>query len=105
MHGITDKDVKGAPTPAEAARKPLDFVGDAPLVGHNVGFDIAFLEAALGDGTRIEQGRYLDTLVIAREGYPDLENYKLGDAGRASSASSSSRATAPCRTPRRPRRC
>ena len=29
MHGITDKDVKGAPTPAEAARKALDFVGDA----------------------------------------------------------------------------
>ena len=78
MHGITDKDVKGAPTPAEAARKALDFVGDALLVGHSVGFDIAFLEAALGDGTRIEQGRYLDTLVIAREGYPDLENYKLG---------------------------
>ena len=81
MHGITDKDVKGAPTPAEAARKALDFVGDALLVGHSVGFDIAFLEEALGDGTRIEQGRYLDTLVIAREGYPDLENYKLGDAG------------------------
>jgi DNA polymerase III epsilon subunit family exonuclease len=78
MHGITDKDVKGAPTPAEAARKALDFVGDALLVGHSVGFDIGFLEAALGDGTRIEQGRYLDTLVIAREGYPDLENYKLG---------------------------
>ncbi|HEY3333818.1 MAG TPA: exonuclease domain-containing protein, partial [Candidatus Limnocylindrales bacterium] len=78
MHGVTDKVVKGAPTPAEAARKALDFVGDALLVGHSVGFDIAFLEAALGDGTRIEQGRYLDTLVIAREGYPDLENYKLG---------------------------
>ncbi|MEW6225984.1 MAG: polyribonucleotide nucleotidyltransferase [Chloroflexota bacterium] len=78
MHGITDKDVKGAPSPAEAARKALDFAGDAPIVGHSVGFDIAFLEEALGDGTRIEQGRYLDTLVIAREGYPDLENYKLG---------------------------
>jgi DNA polymerase III epsilon subunit family exonuclease len=77
MHGITDKDVKGAPTPAEAARKALDFVGNALLVGHSVGFDIGFLEAALGDGTRIEQGRYLDTLVVAREGYPDLENYKL----------------------------
>ena len=37
MHGITDKDVKGAPTPAEAARKALDFVGDAPIVGHNGG--------------------------------------------------------------------
>ena len=77
MHGITDKDVKGAPSPAEAARKALDFVGDAPLVGHSVGFDIAFLEEALGDGTRVQQGSYLDTLVIAREGYPDLENYKL----------------------------
>ncbi len=77
MHGITDKDVKGAPSPAEAARKAFDFVGDAPLVGHSVGFDIGFLEEALGDGTRVEQGRYLDTLVIAREGYPDLENYKL----------------------------
>jgi DNA polymerase III epsilon subunit family exonuclease len=77
MHGITDKDVKGAPSPAEAARKALDFVGGAPLVGHSVGFDIAFLEEALGDGTRVQPGSYLDTLVIAREGYPDLENYKL----------------------------
>src|SRR5690242_12402853 len=76
MHGIKDADVKGAPTPAEAARKVLDFVGDAPLVGHNVGFDIGFLEAALGDGTRVAQGTYLDTLVIAREGYPDLGDYK-----------------------------
>ena len=68
--------------PKEAARKALDFVGDALLVGHSVGFDIAFLEAALGDGTRIEQGRYLDTLTIAREGYPDLENYRLDTLSR-----------------------
>src|SRR3954454_7253806 len=77
MHRITDKDVKGAPSPAQAARTALNFVGDAFLVGHSVGFDIGFLEAALGDGTRIQQGRYLDTLVVARDGYPDLENYKL----------------------------
>ncbi len=76
MHGITDKDLKGAPSPAEAARKALDFVGDAWFVGHSVGFDIGFIEEALGDGTRVT--RYLDTLTIAREGYPDLENYKLG---------------------------
>jgi len=78
MHGIKDADVKGKPSPAEAARKIVDFVGDAPFVGHSVGFDIAFIEEALGDGTRIPQGKYLDTFVIAREGYPDLENYKLG---------------------------
>ena len=82
MHGITDKDVKGAPSPAEAARKALAFVGDATIVGHSVGFDIAFLEAALGDGTRIEMGRYLDTLTLARDGYPDLASYTLGELSK-----------------------
>ena len=77
MHGITDADVKKAPKPAEAAKQALKFAGDALIVGHSVGFDLGFIEAALGDGTHFEQGRYLDTLVIAREGYPDLENYKL----------------------------
>ena len=77
MHGITDKDVAKAPGAAEAARQAVDFIGDAFVVGHNVGFDLGFIEEALGDGTRFEQGRYLDTLVIAREGYPDLQNYKL----------------------------
>jgi DNA polymerase III epsilon subunit family exonuclease len=77
MHGITDKDVAGAPSPAEAARAALDFVGDAYFVGHSVGFDAAFIEEALGDGTRIDTAKVLDTLTIARDGYPDLENYKL----------------------------
>ena len=77
MHGIKDADVKKAPSPAEAAKQALKFIGASKIVGHSVGFDLGFLETALGDGTRFEQGRYLDTLVIAREGYPDLENYKL----------------------------
>ena len=77
MHGITDADVKKAPKPADAARDALAFIGDSVIVGHSVGFDLAFLEAALADGTHFESGRYLDTLTIAREGYPDLENYKL----------------------------
>ncbi|HEX9044408.1 MAG TPA: polyribonucleotide nucleotidyltransferase [Candidatus Limnocylindrales bacterium] len=77
MHGITDGDVKGAPSPQKAARAFLDFAGDATILGHSVGFDLGFIEAALGDGYRFPQGRYLDTLVIAREAYPDLENYKL----------------------------
>ncbi|HEU4572652.1 MAG TPA: exonuclease domain-containing protein, partial [Candidatus Limnocylindrales bacterium] len=77
MHGITDKDVAKAPSAQEAARQAVAKIGDALIVGHNVGFDLGFLEAALGDGTRFESGRYLDTLVLAREGYPDLQNYKL----------------------------
>jgi DNA polymerase III epsilon subunit family exonuclease len=82
MHGITDKDVKGAPAPADAARQLLDYAGGALLVGHNVGFDIGFIEEALGDGTRIAQGTYLDTLTIARDGYPESENFKLETLAR-----------------------
>ncbi len=79
LHGLTEKDVAKAPSPAEAARTFMDWAGDAILVGHNVGFDISFIEAALADGTRIGQGRYLDTLVLSREVYPDQDAYKLGD--------------------------
>ncbi|HEV2006640.1 MAG TPA: polyribonucleotide nucleotidyltransferase [Candidatus Limnocylindrales bacterium] len=82
MHGITDKDVKGAPSPKDAADQLLAFVGDAKVVGHNVGFDLGFIEAARGGGFRFEPGTYLDTLVIAREGYPGAESYKLGDLAR-----------------------
>ncbi len=83
MHGITDQDVKGAPAPREAVEKFRAFAGNATLVGHNVGFDLGFLEAALGDGFRFEPGTYLDTLVLAREAYPDwAESYKLGELAR-----------------------
>ena len=79
IHGITEVDVAAAPSPVEAARQFLAWAGDDILVGHNVGFDITFLEAALADGTRIEPGRYLDTLVLARAAYPDLDAHKLAD--------------------------
>jgi polyribonucleotide nucleotidyltransferase len=76
MHGLTDADVASAPSPADAVQQALDKIGDALVVGHNVGFDLAFLEAAL-PSAKMEPGRYLDTLVIAREGYPEIGQYKL----------------------------
>ncbi len=82
MHGITDKDVKGAPNAREAVDQLLAFVGDAKIVGHNVGFDLGFIEEAKGEGFRFQPGTYLDTLVIAREGYPGAESYKLPDLAR-----------------------
>ena len=82
MHGITTADVAGAPVAREAAEKLLAFVGGAPIVGHNIGFDLGFLDLALGDSGKFAEGGYFDTLVLAREGYPDLESYKLGDIAR-----------------------
>jgi DNA polymerase III epsilon subunit family exonuclease len=81
LHGITDDDVRDAPGPAEAAQQFVDWAGDALLVGHNIGFDIGFLEGALASGKRIESGRYLDTLVLAKEAYPDAD-LKLADLAR-----------------------
>jgi polyribonucleotide nucleotidyltransferase len=82
MHGITDVDVRGAPTPKEAAETFLAFAGHGLIVGHNVGFDLTFIEAARGDGFRFAPGSYLDTLVLARELFPGAESYRLGDLAR-----------------------
>jgi DNA polymerase III epsilon subunit family exonuclease len=79
LHGLTDADVKDGATPADAAKTFMDWAGDALLVGHNVGFDLGFLEAA--SGQHIESGRYIDTLVLAREAYPDGD-LKLGDLAK-----------------------
>ncbi len=82
MHGITDADVANAPVAREAVEKFLAFAGETPLVGHNVGFDLGFLAEALGDPMKFVGAKAYDTLAIAREGYPDLESYKLGDIAR-----------------------
>jgi len=82
MHGITNADVAGAPVAKEAAQKLLAFAAGAPIVGHNVGFDLGFLDAALGEPGQFTQAGYFDTLTIAREAYPDLESYKLSDVAR-----------------------
>ena len=45
VHGIRDLDVRGEPTFAKRAEEVRKFVGDLPLIGHNVSFDKAFLSA------------------------------------------------------------
>jgi DNA polymerase III epsilon subunit family exonuclease len=79
VHGITDADVAGAPSPREAAQKFVEFAGASALVGHNVDFDLGFIEAALGEPGKFAAANCFDTLTIAREAYPDLDTFKLGD--------------------------
>jgi DNA polymerase III epsilon subunit family exonuclease len=81
MHGITDKDVAKAPVAKDAVDQLLAWVGDALIVGHNVGFDLGFLTAA--SGREFAPERYIDTLVLARDGYPTgPDAYKLSDLSR-----------------------
>jgi DNA polymerase III subunit epsilon len=52
----------------DVADEFLACVGDAPLVAHNAGFDIAFLNAELKRTAKLPIGteRVSDTLVLAR---------------------------------------
>ncbi|MDN8578537.1 3'-5' exonuclease, partial [Corynebacterium bovis] len=43
--GMVDSDLADAPRADAALPRILDLIGDLPLLGHNVAFDIAFLEA------------------------------------------------------------
>lgn len=67
LTGITQVMVVEAPTIGEALPSFLEFIGDSVIVGHNVRFDMSFLNASaerLGYG-RIPN-RSVDTLALAR---------------------------------------
>ena len=77
LTGITDEDLKGAPSQAEAIRAFLDFAAGRPLAAHNAEFDMGFIaEGARRAGLPF---RYtvLDTLILAQNLLPDLGKYKL----------------------------
>jgi DNA polymerase III epsilon subunit family exonuclease len=48
VHGLSAEFLADKPLFAAVADEFLAFVGDVPLVAHNAGFDIAFLNAELG---------------------------------------------------------
>jgi DNA polymerase III subunit epsilon len=50
VHGLTAEFLADEPLFAAVADGLLAFVGDAPLVAHNAGFDIAFLNVELTRG-------------------------------------------------------
>jgi DNA polymerase-3 subunit epsilon len=67
LTGITDNMVAVAPRIESVLPTFLEFVGDSIIVGHNVGFDMAFLNAALVRSGRERFGNVvIDTLPIAR---------------------------------------
>jgi DNA polymerase III subunit epsilon len=68
IHGLSTDFLKDKPRFAEVAEDFLAFIGDAPLVIHNAGFDHNFLCAELKRVERalIARERLVDTLFLAR---------------------------------------
>ena len=84
LTGITTEMIAGAPAPLSVLEKLNEWIGDRPVVGHNVFFDINFLRY---EGIRTEKDTdptikfnpsLIDTLALARLLLPDLNNHRLG---------------------------
>jgi DNA polymerase-3 subunit epsilon len=72
VHGLSAEFLKGKPLFADIVDDFLAFIGDAPLVIHNAGFDHGFLCAELKSVGRalIARERLVDTLLLARRKHP-----------------------------------
>lgn len=72
IHGISGKFLQDKPVFAEKVDAFLEFVGDSPLVIHNAGFDMRFINAELGKlgFSPIPMERAIDTVIIARRKFP-----------------------------------
>ncbi len=72
VHGLSAAFLATKPRFAQSADELLEFLGDAPLVAHNAGFDFGFLnnELELAGRTPISLERMVDTVAIARKKHP-----------------------------------
>ncbi len=85
LTGISDAMVVDAPTSGAMLPSFLEFVGDAVVVGHNIRFDLSFLDHALvSTGRDRLANTTVDTLALARRLVRDmLPNCKLGTLAEA----------------------
>lgn len=80
---ITDEQVANEPKIDKVIGKFVDFVGDAVLVAHNAPFDMGFIKRDIKKYLNIDyQCSVIDTLQMARDLFPDLKKYGLGDLNK-----------------------
>ncbi|MGF1623661.1 MAG: DNA polymerase III subunit epsilon [Alphaproteobacteria bacterium] len=75
VHGLTDDFLARQPCFADVVDDLLDFIKDSPLVIHNAGFDIGFLNAEFARLRlpALVMSRAVDTLGLARQKYPGAQ--------------------------------
>jgi ATP-dependent DNA helicase DinG len=76
---ISPEDLKDAPDVSFVLRKLKDFVGKDPVVGHNVSFDMGFINHNFGKIGEFPLGNEAwDTAELSRVYLPFTTNHKLG---------------------------
>ena len=80
LTGITDEMLESAPFAPDVLAEFASFVGDTPVVGHYVGFDINFLYDSFDRYLdRPFSNDYIDTLRVARKLHPEMSHHRLAD--------------------------
>ena len=84
LTGIDDDMVRGAPGVSTVLPQLVETIGDGVLVGHNIGFDLSFIDAALSDLAFQPLGNpVVDTLHLARRLVrDDVLDCRLGTLAR-----------------------
>ena len=72
VHGLTDAFLVDKPLFSQVVDEFLGFIGDSPLVAHNAGFDMNFINAELvrTGFPKIVLDRAIDTVLMARKMFP-----------------------------------
>ncbi|MBL4747262.1 MAG: DNA polymerase III subunit epsilon [Magnetovibrio sp.] len=75
VHGLSEEFLRGHEVFAKIADAFLKFIGDDPLIIHNVPFDIGFLNAELARVGKplLEIARTIDTVPMARKKFPGAQ--------------------------------
>ena len=76
VNGITESMVRNAPEIEQVLPDFLDYLGENLLVGHNVNFDIGFIEVWARRLGYNPVWNYIDTISVAKKAIPGLVDYK-----------------------------
>ncbi len=77
LTGISNELVAAAPPCEEVMSRFADWIGAAPLVAHNAGFDRRFLDAELNLLGRNRENAMTCSMLAARRLFPESPNHKL----------------------------
>lgn len=82
INGIDNKMVKNANSISDELPKFMEFIKDAILIGHNIRFDLGFIDMFCNKlGLEYAKFTVVDTLYLSRKFFK-LENYKLETVGK-----------------------